>query len=365
MDEDLRIDMIGGFKGAIRTDAGDLRVPAYFTRTGIFTYLKPDGSTVRELRHPDDVFHADSLSTLKSCTLTIDHPVEREVNAKNYRRVTIGRTGEDIRVERDKYVGGEFLVQDAEAVTRVDNGELCEASAGYRCKFDNTPGKYNGEDYDRRQHTIRYNHVAIGPRGWGRAGRDVGVRSDSLYSTSMDLELELRIDSAADPAVTPVAPMQVLDASKFVSKAEHDKLQAKCDSLETALKTAQESAVKADSLTSPAALDVLVQERSLVIDSARALAGKDIAVAGKSNADIMVAALGKALPELKLDGKSSDYVLARFEAEASRALKVGVATKTADEITSPGTVKSDSNEDKGLAAKRAMNERNAKRSGVA
>ena len=38
----------------VRTPQGFLRVPAYLTRAGVLEYKRDDGSTVRELRHPDE-----------------------------------------------------------------------------------------------------------------------------------------------------------------------------------------------------------------------------------------------------------------------------------------------------------------------
>lgn len=46
-------------------------------------------------------------------------------------------------------------------------------------------GTYQGEDFDARQTNIRYNHVAIGPLGWGRAGRNVGLRLDALDASQV------------------------------------------------------------------------------------------------------------------------------------------------------------------------------------
>jgi hypothetical protein len=37
----------------------------------------------------------------------------------------------------------------------------------------------NGEAYDAIQRDIIVNHVAIGPKGWGRAGPDCAIRTDS------------------------------------------------------------------------------------------------------------------------------------------------------------------------------------------
>jgi hypothetical protein len=61
----------------------------------------------------------------------------------------------------------------------VLDGERRDTSAGYTCEVDPTPGvSPEGEPYDGIQRRIRFNHVALGPRGWGRSGTDVGLRMD-------------------------------------------------------------------------------------------------------------------------------------------------------------------------------------------
>ncbi|MCP4051067.1 MAG: DUF2213 domain-containing protein [bacterium] len=58
-----------------RSPEGFLRLPAKVTRTGIFIYRKADGSLVKELRPSDEVFNADSLTSLLGKPLTNNHPL--------------------------------------------------------------------------------------------------------------------------------------------------------------------------------------------------------------------------------------------------------------------------------------------------
>ena len=68
--DDLRFDAAKASKTKIN-DNGYLETDAIITRTGVFVYKNADGSTNRELRHPDDVFKADSLETLKMIPILI------------------------------------------------------------------------------------------------------------------------------------------------------------------------------------------------------------------------------------------------------------------------------------------------------
>jgi len=64
----------------------------------------------------------------------------------------------------------------------VDKG-LMDLSLGYRCKYDWTPGVFNGQPYDCVQRNIRFNHGASVPEGRmndqsvpdGRSGPDIAV----------------------------------------------------------------------------------------------------------------------------------------------------------------------------------------------
>jgi len=75
----------------LETSEGYLRGEAIVSRAGVFKYRNVDGSIRGELRHPDDVFNNDSLSTLKMIPITIDHPPEF-VNASNAHKYQVGYT---------------------------------------------------------------------------------------------------------------------------------------------------------------------------------------------------------------------------------------------------------------------------------
>ena len=79
----MRLDF-GAFSKVERTPQGGMRIPANLTRTGVFIYRRKDGTERRELREPAEVFHADSLSTLRSAPVTNLHP-DRAVGPDNWK----------------------------------------------------------------------------------------------------------------------------------------------------------------------------------------------------------------------------------------------------------------------------------------
>jgi hypothetical protein len=59
--------------------------------------------------------------------------------------------------------------------------------------------------YDRVQRRIRYNHAALGPPGWGRAGADVSLRLDAAVEVVRDGAVAARADDNATADDVPAA----------------------------------------------------------------------------------------------------------------------------------------------------------------
>lgn len=159
-----------------RDQRGMLIVPAYTTRTGVFTYLGDDGKTVRELRHPDDVFSKEHLDSLANASVTVGHPKEHVTAANS----SVLEAGVVLNPRREgNFVAAELSIRRADTIRRVEARELVELSCGYTLRVDSTPGVYEGQPYEQRQRDLRVNHVGLGPKGWGRAGPEVRIRADS------------------------------------------------------------------------------------------------------------------------------------------------------------------------------------------
>lgn len=159
---------------------GSIRVPAIIARTGVQVYQYDDGTEVREYRPPEEVFDQDSLATWRGLSLTIGHP-SIPVDPSNWGNLTVGHVGDSVGenphfrgVNENRYLTADCVVKDAQAIELIARGELVELSCGYFADVDRTPGiTPEGEPYDQIQRAIVGNHVALGPRGWGRAGSEV------------------------------------------------------------------------------------------------------------------------------------------------------------------------------------------------
>lgn len=315
--------------GVKRTPQGGLRVPARLTRAGVFTYRRSDGSTVRELRPPEEVFKADSLATLSGAPVTELHP-SVPVTAMNWSTLTKGHVGEDVRQD-GKFVAANIFVQDSSVVAKVESKDLQELSCGYTCEIDPTPGVYEGERYDQIQRAIEYNHTALGPSGWGRAGSEVSLRMDSADGAIQVLGEEspskpqnnkdrimpkYRIDGVDYDTSTPEF-LQALTQQEERQKARIDSLTSERDQLQGKLdgttKELSNTKAKLDEATSQERVDSLVAERLEFITKARRVMGDDYNADGKAKKDIMVDCIRRDDKDFVSDGKSDGYIEGVFE----------------------------------------------------
>jgi hypothetical protein len=344
--------MMGAFRKVEDTPQGGILVPAYVTRTGVFEYTRTDGTKVRELRHPEDVFSKDSLASLRGAPVTVGHPNDA-VRADNWRTLAVGTT-ERVKVKDAKFVSARLRVQDSSTVAAVKRGDLVECSMGYSTTVVEEAGTYEGEPYDCRQTDILYNHVALGPKDWGRAGPEVRLQLDSPYTEGMKVATSRQDNAAVAVPVTPPAPVVVAG----VSQAEHDRVLGELEAARAALASAKAAVPTAE------ALDSLVSQRQVLHDSARGVLGtawnaKRADGKSKTEREIMVEVCTSAIPAFKADGKSDEYVRGVFDGvKVSTTAAVEAVTELAT-ATSPAAVRGDG-EDKMTAAKRRSDERAAK-----
>lgn len=324
-----RLDF-GRFSKVTRTPQGGMRVPANLTRVGVFVYRRADGAEVRELRPAEEVFAEDSLATLAGAPVTDLHP-DGPVSPATWRKLSIGHVGDEVKAD-GSFVAAKLRIQDGEAVAAVERGDRAELSCGYTCQIDATPGVFEGERYDRIQRSIRYNHVAIGPRGWGRAGGEVALRLDS--NGNQEINPITTINPAGSPPQSPGDPpmkyeidgvsydtaspefVQALalrdkraDTARETLTAERDAAAKGRDAAEAALALAND----------PARLDGLVGARVALLESARRVMGPEAKLDGKSDREIMIDTIRHDAADFDAEGKSDDYVAAYFDASTKSA----------------------------------------------
>jgi HK97 family phage prohead protease len=342
-DED-RVDFLGSVGKFERTQVGGIRVKARLTRTGILEYRRPDGTIRRELRLPTEVFNSDSLATLSGASVTDIEHHRGLLDVSNWREATLGTT---IEVRKDgNYVAADLLINDPGAIADIENGRLHDISCGYRCRLEPTPGVWNGERYDAIQRDIRYNHVAVLPRGRGRAGADVSLRLDSKAAECVESDATtkeqnmkvIRIDGKDIEYGSEVhikhledshlKDLQAAESAKKGWESERTELTTRCDKAEGKVrafekkeeedkKTSEEAkrAAEAASARSFRQRLKLVRSVTKALDIDEDDEEKMDAIDTKTDRDLMLdmVRMDARWKDEKFDDKSDDYVLGIYE----------------------------------------------------
>jgi hypothetical protein len=294
------------------TAEGFLTGDAIVTRTGVFQYVNQDGTIRHELRHPDDVFNADSLESLKLKPVTDNHPPEL-VNSDNAELYSIGSTGESVTTDENS-VAIKFSVHRKDAIKKVALGKR-ELSLGYNLDLEEEAGVWDGVPYTHRQKNIRYNHLAIVDQA--RAGRMARINMDGvavqLHHDNEDKSMtEKEMQTVNLDGLSYRADAEVAKAYEKAVQAEKqtrndaEALKGQVDELK-----AQLEAMKATH--NDEAMAKAVAERVALLETAKRVVNVD-ALQGISDRLIKETVIKAKHEAINLDGKSDDYVNARFDA---------------------------------------------------
>lgn len=379
------------FDGRTELGDGSVRFGARLSRIGVFDY-----GDHKELRPSEEVFSKEAIDSFKGIVVTDGH--QGWVTPESWKKLAVGHVGDDVRRDGDFLVAS-IIIKDAAMLAKIDAGERVELSMGYEVDLDATPGRTDaGEEYDAIQRGIRGNHAALGPKDWGRAGSAVrlldrkhmkmkmksdpnvkeehdpagsvsviqeGLRMLSGHevfvslagehadgaayapgmppanqridapSTNEDQKLEAvtkRADSAEARADRESERADKADKRADAASARADKAEAERDDLKTKLAKATEDSSKADGN-----VEKKIDEAIALRDSARVILGATFDFKGKKPREVHEAALKKADPEAKFDGKSDGYVEARFDLAVEQARKDQEATGAVNAATSEQT----------------------------
>lgn len=352
MKQQIRYDT-GRIDGPTLNDKGYLKAEAFATRSGIFTYMLMDGSFRRELRPPEEVFSKDSMASLAEVVITNDHPPV-PLDSRNTKQYAAGFTGKDVR-RQEKFLQVDTTITEYTTIYDVLERGKQELSCGYSCEIEHTSGEFEGERYDAIQRNIRYNHLSVVDRG--RAGPEVKIKTDSagnmldigIMKNDSDVDdekkdsaknsnhvsltkisqskgsqmtkinidgVEYEISEALAPVVvSKIKEIESLKGDKASLSASQEKLQGKCDGLESELKTRNDkiSELEKSQLSED---EILKRADALnkVHSFAKKIIGDEFKADGKSLSDIKKDIVAKAKPDLNLEGKTDGYVEGIFDA---------------------------------------------------
>ncbi len=275
---------------------------AHLTRTGVLEYRNPDGSVRRELRLPEEVFDAESLATLEDAPVTNEH--QGMVTSDDYRAKAAGHVSGSPRADGAK-IAANLVIQDAGLIADIEASRKREVSCGYHCNLDFSPGVYEGSPYDCIQRQIRYNHVAIVPRG--RAGSEVALRLDSAGDQVFGEDSMKITFCGKEYDLADAAQKAAYDAAVTALQARADRAEGERDSARAEVETLKKAAVSTEKL------DALVAERVTLVASARKVLGDSYDPAGKTARQIKEDALKHVDSTLDFTNRADAYVDGRFD----------------------------------------------------
>lgn len=293
---------------AVKTKEGFIRDTPIIGRTGILKYRNADGSERLEYRPPDEAFNADSLKSLEGMPITVGH--KAMVTAQNAARVQpIGTILSSGRQDGNDIVA-DVVIYDLPTSAR-------ELSCGYNLDLDETPGTTpDGQHYDAVQRNIRYNHVAVVPKGRAGVARlnmdGEQIAEDESEEQTMNMT-KVRTDNGIEYDAAPEVGVYVGKLQDEIKdqKTKLDQLQAKYDASLDDLKKAKQE--KEDAIKeNKEKMDAAIKERVSMLDVAKQ--HKIEKADEMSNMDIKKAVI-KAVrgDSFSFDGKSDDYIDAAFD----------------------------------------------------
>jgi len=316
---------------------------APITSIGVYVYEKADGTKTHELRSYEEVFKEDSLKTLENLPITLHHP-NGKVNAENLDLLEVGKIiGNIAKYDNDPRVYADLHITNKKAIKAALAEGVKFLSCGYDSKDIKNDGVFLGMKYDTIQTNIVYNHLALcrKPRG----DENLMIKLDSLsgllkfddaqtefeenvsQTNNGDNIMEQKTDgnSSNIDAIKMFSEMQskldskekeviVAKAEVEKMKGEKDALQAKCDSLASEIKLLQDEF--------PQKIHELAYQLSTVRNLANEF-GIESLKADATEKEIKVAVIAKLDETFKADGKSDEYINARFDSMVEIAKKNG------------------------------------------
>jgi hypothetical protein len=328
----LRYDVLP-LKATLTADGYLVDAQALVARTGIQTYRNTDGTTRRELRIPEEVFHPDSLASFAGKPMTDDHPNE-PVSAANFKKYAIGV------VTSPAYADGESVraaitIHDGVAVDKALKGGKRELSVGYSVKLDETPGEWNGQPYDAIQREIRVNHLSLvrhGRAGTARLNLDSGdAVSDFTSKEQQDMDktmTQVKLDTGLTYDAAPEVAME-LDRLR----GDNGKHVQQAPALQTKLDTAQATidALKAQVEGIPQiktdALATAREEVKVRAELDKVATDFKVDGTGKTDREVKELVIKTIRTDADLTGKSDDYINAAFDIAVSMKADAAMAAQ--------------------------------------
>lgn len=314
--------------GARLTNDGFLVAEANVARTGIQLYSAgelgiagDENKVIRVYRPPEEVFATDAMASYAHRPVTVGHPTVM-VDAKNWKQFAKGQTGDEV-LRDGEFVRVPMMLMDAAAIAEWNDGKR-ELSMGYTMNLEMADGETpDGHKYDAIQRDLRMNHLAIVSRARGGSKLRLGDLKPEDSNMS-DVKLTTITVDGLSVETTDAGAKAISKFTKDLANAQQAAVDTEANHVtalaakdtELATKDAEIDDLKGKQL-SDEDLDKRVNDRADLIAVAKTVADKDYT--GLSDEDIRKAAVAASLGQDTIDGKSADYIQARFDILADEA----------------------------------------------
>lgn len=313
-------------KASVDPTTNFLNAPVTLARTGIQYYMGVELGLADErmlekvgvLRKAEEVFHPDSIASYLNLVVTDNHPNEL-VTTDNVKALQIGTVSGVTQVE--DLLTGVITITDKRQIDDIKNGKR-EVSVGYSNVLKEESGVHDGEKYEFVQTEIRANHLAIVDAG--RCGSACKLTLDHKEDKTMVITIDgIEYDTEDKLLAQAIKKQQQSfdaekkDLEKKVDEAEEEKEEEK--------KAKEKAEATSDSIRgdilSDEDLNALISERATLLSDAKIILGDEMPECTDCPIEIKSAVIDRVLPDMKLDGKSNDYINAAYDLALERVQK--------------------------------------------
>lgn len=282
---------------AVFTPSGFLIADCYATGIGVYVYNLESGQTVYEYRSLDEVGKPESLASILGSPLSVYHP-PTFFNPDNWQAKFVGAFLQAGVIEQSR-VKSKIIIYPRKTIEDVLSGRLTEISMGYWMIPISETGQYEGQSYSIRQTNMFYNHGSLYEPGGGRLGAGVGVTLDGKQwrqtlpsnsnqnNDSQERKFMLINIGGKQFDIPDAIAAQVADAANSVQTA----LDTASGELKTLKATNQSQDAAAQAAAAQKAIEDAANQRVQLIQNAAKFLPDTFVFDGKSNRQIMVAAL--------------------------------------------------------------------------
>ena len=154
------------------------------SKVGVFEYLgssisAPEPDRIYRVYRPEsELSDPACVESFKLLPWVVEHDMLGEGEIPAERKGIEGIIGQDVFYQ-DGYLRGNIKVFSDRLAELIETG-MKELSLGYKCTYEFTPGKFDGQQYDAIQRDIRGNHLATVEEG--RMGKEVSVLDHSIIT---------------------------------------------------------------------------------------------------------------------------------------------------------------------------------------